>query len=340
MNGLPPKPPPDWRLTSMLDSLMRDTLDPGYAEAARRRAEAPPVDAATAMAEQRRRTRAERLLSAGGALLVGLLLVVAWLQTNRSAPVDARVRSDLRHRVVTAEHDNTGLVNSVRVLQSSVDTLGSGALGPADARRLRAAELAAGATAVQGEGLRVVIGNPPLSASATATGRRGTTGISSVSLLTDTDVRAVVNELWAAGAEAIAVDNVRLTPTSAIRFAGQAVLVDFRPVAAPYSITAIGPADALDTDFTSSRAADRFRTLSSAYQFVFTISQEADLHLPASTGGDPRYARTVAPTNTPAPTTPAPTTPAPATPAPATGAPGSTASSASTANSPSPGPTS
>jgi uncharacterized protein YlxW (UPF0749 family) len=309
----------------MLDVLMRDTLDPGYAEAARRRALAAPVDAPTASARTRRRARAERLLGAGGALLVGLLLVVAWMQTNRSAPVDARVRSDLRQRVVTAEHDNSSLVTSVRALQSSVDALGSGALGPGDSRRLRAAELAAGATAVRGEGLRVVIGNPPVSASATSTGRRGTTGISSVSLLTDTDVRAVVNELWSAGAEAVAVDNVRLTPTSAIRFAGQAVLVDFRPVTAPYSITAIGPADALDTDFTTSPVADRFRTLSSAYRFVFTISQEASVTLPASTGGGPRYARTEDPSPTRAAPTPTPTTPGPG---------------ASTPTSPNPGPTS
>jgi uncharacterized protein YlxW (UPF0749 family) len=308
-----PTPRPDRRPLSMLDTLMRDTLDQGYAEAARRRAEAPPVDEPTARAQARRRARAERVLGAGGALLVGLLLVVAWMQTNRSAPADARVRSDLRHRVVTAEHDNSGLVSSVRALQSSVDALGTAALGPGDTRRLRAAELAAGTTAVQGEGLRVVIGNPPVSASATATGGRGSTGTSSVPLLTDTDVRAVVNELWSAGAEAIAVDDVRLSPTSAIRFAGQAVLVDFRPVAAPYSIAAVGPADALNTYFTSSPVADRFRTLSSAYRFEFTISQEGSVKLPASTGGGPRYARTPAPTATPTTATPTvtPSTPAP-----------------------------
>ena len=300
--------------TSPLDTLMRDSLDPGYAQAARRRAQAPAVDESTARARAARRRWGERLLGAGGALLVGLLLVVAWVQTNRGAPADARVRSDLRHRVVTAEDDNAELVTSARALQSSVQALGSAALGPGDTSRLRTAEFAAGTTAVQGPGLRVVIGNPPVAASSTAAGRRGTTGISSAALLTDTDVRAVVNELWSAGAEAVAVDDVRLTPTSAIRFAGQAVLVDFRPVTAPYTITAIGAADVLSADFTASPVADRMRTLSSAYRFVFTTSQEASVHLPASTGGRPRYARLVPSAAGPSAAGPSAAGPSPANP--------------------------
>ena len=43
----------------------------------------------------------------------------------------------------------------------------------------------------------------------------------------------MVNELWADGAQAMSVNDVRLTPTSAIRFAGQAVLVDFQPLLPP-----------------------------------------------------------------------------------------------------------
>ena len=56
-------------------------------------------------------------------------------------------------------------------------------------------------------------------------------------------MRSVVNELWSDGAEAIAVNGIRLTPTSAIRFAGDAVLVDFQPITSPYRIDAIGDAD-------------------------------------------------------------------------------------------------
>ena len=44
------------------------------------------------------------------------------------------------------------------------------------------------------------------------------------------DLQIVVNGLWASGAEAISVNGQRLTSKAAIRFAGQAILVDYRPL--------------------------------------------------------------------------------------------------------------
>ena len=64
----------------------------------------------------------------------------------------------------------------------------------------------------------------------------------------DDDLQLVVNALWAAGAEAISINGQRLGPTTAIRFAGEAVLVDFRPVTNPYEISAIGDPDTLSLD--------------------------------------------------------------------------------------------
>ena len=46
--------------------------------------------------------------------------------------------------------------------------------------------------------------------------------------VTDHDLQTVVNALWAAGARAIWVGGVRLGPQTAIRTAGQTILVDFR----------------------------------------------------------------------------------------------------------------
>ena len=62
-------------------------------------------------------------------------------------------------------------------------------------------------------------------------------------------LQLVVNALWAAGAEAVSINGQRLGPTTAIRFAGEAVLVDFRPVTNPYEISAIGNPDALQREF-------------------------------------------------------------------------------------------
>ena len=96
-------------------------------------------------------------------------------------------------------------------------------------------------------------------------------------LLTDRDVRSVVNELWADGAEAISVNDIRLTPTSAIRFAGEAVLVDFEPINPPYVIRAIGNADRLDTGFAASAVASRYQTLASVRGIGFSFDERDKL---------------------------------------------------------------
>ena len=60
------------------------------------------------------------------------------------------------------------------------------------------------------------------------------------------DIRTVVEELWLAGAEAIAVNGERITPTTAIIDIGTSVLVNSAYLAPPYQVTAIGPPDLYD----------------------------------------------------------------------------------------------
>lgn len=55
-----------------------------------------------------------------------------------------------------------------------------------------------------------------------------------------TDLQSVVNELWAAGAEAVAVNGERFTVGSSIRCVGTTVLVNGRRMAPPFRIQAIG----------------------------------------------------------------------------------------------------
>jgi uncharacterized protein YlxW (UPF0749 family) len=54
------------------------------------------------------------------------------------------------------------------------------------------------------------------------------------------DLASIVNELWAAGAEAIAVSGVRITATTGYSEVGGTILADRRRLAPPYAIEAIG----------------------------------------------------------------------------------------------------
>src|SRR6478609_1448482 len=110
---------------------------------------------------------------------------------------------------------------------------------------------------VTGSGLKITM-NDAASASTGAGGAdpRATAGKGEDRVL-DRDLQIVVNGLWAAGAEAIAVNGQRLTALSAIRSAGEAILVDFRPLSPPYVLRAVGDSATLQRRFTAGAAGRR-----------------------------------------------------------------------------------
>jgi len=57
----------------------------------------------------------------------------------------------------------------------------------------------------------------------------------------DVDIDTLVNELWAAGAEAVSVNEQRIVTTTSIRCVGPTVLINSVRLASPYRIKAIGP---------------------------------------------------------------------------------------------------
>jgi uncharacterized protein YlxW (UPF0749 family) len=137
----------------------------------------------------------------------------------------------------------------------------------------------------------VTLTEPPAPSPSATASRAGTVPETATNILTDRDVRSVVNELWHDGAEAIAVNGIRLTPMSAIRFAGQAILVDFRAIASPYTVSAIGDADQLDSSFAESDVASRYQTLAGVDGIGFTFTESSDLRLPSGTSAGVHYAR-------------------------------------------------
>jgi uncharacterized protein YlxW (UPF0749 family) len=94
---------------------------------------------------------------------------------------------------------------------------------------LEAVRLSAGLIAVRGPGLAFRLED-------------GTTG-SVDALASARDVRILVEELWLAGAEAIAVNGERVVGSTAIIDIGGSILVNSAYLAPPYTIAAIGPPD-------------------------------------------------------------------------------------------------
>lgn len=65
-------------------------------------------------------------------------------------------------------------------------------------------------------------------------------------IIHDTDLQALVNELFAAGAEAVSVNDQRIITRSSIRCVGPAVLVNTVQLASPFVVRAIGNAKEIE----------------------------------------------------------------------------------------------
>jgi uncharacterized protein YlxW (UPF0749 family) len=96
----------------------------------------------------------------------------------------------------------------------------------------------------------------------------------------DVDLQLLANALWRSGAEAVAVNGHRLVATTAIRKAGTQILVNFRPVASPYRVTAIGNPEALARGIESSDLAEQFSVWEEVYGLGFTMHAQEPVVLP------------------------------------------------------------
>jgi uncharacterized protein YlxW (UPF0749 family) len=276
------------RTTQDLVELVTNPRELGYDEAARRRGPHPP------------RRWYDRPAVALGCFVAGFVIVVGYVHTHRGAPEAAKVHDSLVKRVRSAQQADDDLQRRLDRLNAQLGALRAAALPSSGslAQQLQRAEVLAGQVAVTGPGMTVTLREPPAPSPTTVPGRGGTVPITTTHILTDRDLRSVVNELWADGAEAIAVNGIRLTPTSAIRFAGEAVLVDLEPINPPYTIAAIGDPNTLVTSFAASEVASRYNTLESAEGIGFSFAEKSSITLPANASASLRYAHGPSPTPT------------------------------------------
>ncbi len=125
--------------------------------------------------------------------------------------------------------------------------------------------LLAGTTDVQGEGIIITLYD----------------GNSSDSLVHDSDVLTVINELRVAGAEAISVNGQRIINTSAVRCVGSVIQVNYQKVAAPFEIKAIGNAQYLESAMTIKNGVV---DVLNGYGLKVTISRESSISIPKYEG--------------------------------------------------------
>jgi uncharacterized protein YlxW (UPF0749 family) len=274
---------------SLLDQVLAETLDPAYAQAAAARAARAtgPVDGAPRPGWLRRYRG--QLLVALTLLLAGLLASITYDQAAAGAQGRDQARQALRDDIGAESDTADDLAAQLEELTAQVtrtrqQALEASVVGQRALEQLAAAGQAAAVVAVSGPGLRVTMDNAPPAADSDPVG--GSAEVAEAGIVQDGDLQLVVNGLWSSGAEAISINGQRIGATTAIRQAGQAILVDLRPVAPPYEISAIGDSNDLANAFLKTPEAQSVAGLSKDYGLVFTFARKDQLDLPAGTAAE------------------------------------------------------
>ena len=103
-------------------------------------------------------------------------------------------------------------------------------------------------------------------------------------LVNAADIRAVVEELWLAGAEAMAINGERVTAGTAILDIGGSVLVNSAYLAPPYQVSAIGAAGLYDRLNGSMGFQDFVRARAEAFGIRVSHVELKDVVVPAYAG--------------------------------------------------------
>ena len=190
-------------------------------------------------------------------------------------------RSPLVETILSLQSDQDALKAHILQLNDQIRALQLASQGSAqqvDAlnAQLEAARVAAGLVALQGTGvvLQLSDSTAPVPDGANPSDYR----------VSGRDIRTVVEELWLAGAEAIAINGERLTPSSAVIDIGGSILVNSAYLTPPYQVAAIGPADLFERIGRSSGFVDFLRARSETFGIDVSAAEPSTVTVPAYAG--------------------------------------------------------
>lgn len=191
-----------------------------------------------------------------------LLVAIAAIQTRSDRPATQRERETLIEDIAARKSLLASREGTADKLRTRVDDLKASFVGYDSAYeelRLLAADRAAA-----GPGLVVRTSSGPAS-----------------SAITDRDLQTLVNGLWYAGAEAVAVNGKRIGSLTSIRTAGGIIKINYQPIGEPFEIVVLGDPDALEDRFSQTAVGRDWEARRKAVRVRFDVARSDDLTVKA-----------------------------------------------------------
>ena len=196
-----------------------------------------------------------------------LLVALAAIQTRTDRPATERERATLISDIDARKTSLASRETTAQQLRTQVTDLSAKVdrFDPA----LEQLRIVAADTSVRGPGITVTV-------SPTVLGDAGAN-----SGVADSDLRILVNGLWYAGAEAVAVNGRRIGSLTSIRYAAGVIKVNYAGIAAPYVVTAIGDKDALADRFTENPAGRYWAAKQADGEVTLDVTRSTNLSMDA-----------------------------------------------------------
>ena len=218
------------------------------------------------------------------ALAAGLLFATSG-RTAQGIDLRGWEVSQLNELIAARGRAVTQQERQLRELQDQVTALTdqvasrNGAVAAARQAGTRGATSAA-LVALSGPGVQIVLDDAPQSADGSRPAGAGPDDL----VIHQSDVQAVVNAVWAAGADGVAIMDRRLAATSAVRCVGNTLLLQGRTYSPPFVVEAIVDADAVRGELAASPQVDVLQQAVADFGLTFAVEARPEVQLPAYDG--------------------------------------------------------
>ena len=210
--------------------------------------------------------------------------VLLFTQFNTDVPIDSNFPADelqARNEVVKAFLDEQSYLQSrIVTLRGQVENLEmeiEEQLEDANIQYLNSLKTDIGLSDLSGPGLEIVLDDA-------SSVERSQVDLSDKRLVQASDIRDIVNLLFAADAEGIAVNGQRVIASSHIAAVGTTISVNNAFISPPFIITTIGPTEPLSQRLYNSIALKDLYSRSNELGLLFTISGKSNLTIPIYNG--------------------------------------------------------